>query len=298
MAEQRPGAPASGGPEVDAESDLHADVGSYAVGALDPPEQAEFRAHLDSCSSCQQEVTEFAEATAELTRLVDTMPPTTLRRDTLAAISKVRPLPPLPPVPAGTPSSPAPPHDVAPLDDHPSVMPWSLSLGAPPSLGAAAVPPAAAPVGPRRRTTTAIGLALVAAVCAVLLFLGGWWLGASGQRAPQSPRIGQSDLLAAPDARLLPSTIAGVNVTVLVSEQQDAAMLIASNLPAPPENQVYQLWIFSGEQAASAGLIRNGGSVEATFAGSLSSADKLVVSLEPAPDGSSTPGTPLVTVRF
>lgn len=293
MVEQRPSPPASGNsPGVRADNDQHSNVGLYAVDALDPPERAEFRAHLQDCPSCQQEVIEFAEAAAELTHLVEARPPAALRRGTLSAIGKVRPLPPEsgPPPPPPAP----PPHDVAPLDDHPSVMPWSLSFGAPPE------PPAvsAAPSRARRRTTTVIVVAIVAAVCAVLLFLGGWWLGSSVGRPPQPSGSSQTDLLAAPDARLLPSTVEGANVTLLVSKQQDAAMLIASNLPAPPPNQVYQLWIYRGEQAAPAGLIRNGGSVQATFAGSLSAADKVALSLEPAPDGSPSPATPLFTVEL
>ena len=60
-------------------SDLHSAVGSYVADALSPVERAEFEAHLVGCYSCRFEVAEFTETLAELTPLVATRPPATLR---------------------------------------------------------------------------------------------------------------------------------------------------------------------------------------------------------------------------
>ncbi len=262
----------------------HSNVGAYVVDALEPAERAEFRAHLDSCPSCRREVTEFAETAAELAMLVEATPPAALRRQTLASIGAVRPLPPLavsrPPVP------PPPPADVAPLDDHPSVMPWSLALGAP-------VTPTPARPGGRRRTVVAV---VVALLCAALLFFGGWLAGNLGARQSSPPVQPQSALLAASDAELITSTVSGSPVTYLVSRERDGAALIASELPAPAAGRVYQLWILDGDRAEPAGLLRAGGSVEASFTGSLAGADALAISAERAPDGTDRPGSYLSRV--
>jgi anti-sigma factor RsiW len=146
-------------------ADAHSNVGAYVVDALDAPERAEFRAHLESCESCRSEVVEFRETTAQLTSLVQASPPADLRGSVLSGIRKVRPLPP--------PEQPAPevasvPNEVAPLDEHPSVMPWSLALGAAPTES------------PTSRSTSRDGrvnrvlLAVTIVALLVCLVLGGW----------------------------------------------------------------------------------------------------------------------------
>lgn len=146
-------------------ADAHSNVGAYVVDALDAPERAEFRAHLESCDSCRREVVEFRETTAQLTSLVEASPPADLRRSILSGIRKVRPLPP--------PEQPAPeealvPDEVAPLDAHPSVMPWSLALGA-----VSTETPTSRPASRDGRVNRVL---LVVAIVALLLclVLGGW----------------------------------------------------------------------------------------------------------------------------
>lgn len=128
-------------------SDIHAAAGSYAVDALEPVERAEFEAHLDQCARCQSEVIEYGEALAELTLLVSAQPPAALRDSVLAAVTGLRqvgrertqrplgqaglagdqagkgevaPRRALAPV---TKLRPGEPHRVAPLEEHPSVVP-------------------------------------------------------------------------------------------------------------------------------------------------------------------------------
>lgn len=73
----------------------HIDVGCYAADTLDGDERAAFEAHLIDCDSCHREVIEFAETSAELTRLVTAVPPPYVRGSVVAIIRTVRPLPPI-----------------------------------------------------------------------------------------------------------------------------------------------------------------------------------------------------------
>jgi Anti-sigma-K factor rskA/Putative zinc-finger len=71
----------------------HADVAGWIVGALDPSEHRRFRAHLESCTECQQTVAEFAPVAQKLATslpagelLADANPPADLQERTLARV--------------------------------------------------------------------------------------------------------------------------------------------------------------------------------------------------------------------
>ena len=68
--------------------EIHGSTGAYAVDALEPPELAEFEAHLATCQICSKEVCEFCETAAELTLLTEAAPPSTLRDRILCTIRK------------------------------------------------------------------------------------------------------------------------------------------------------------------------------------------------------------------
>ena len=276
-------------------ADPHADVGAYAVDALDPPERAEFRAHLMSCAQCRTEVAEFRAATAELALLVATPPPAELRAATSIGIRGVRQLPP----PAERDPSPVrhlpPLPEVAPLDDHPSVMPWSLELGARPAPAPAPLPrvPAARP-GLDRRLDRRL-LALVAALLVVVVGLGGWLVVSTGQRsaeiaAGRADLEQQTRLLSAPDVRLLTSTLNGAAVSYVYSRQQNRALVIGEGVPEPGPGRVYQFWLVDGgSRATSVGLDPEGGTLRVWLAGDLAGADVMAVTAEPGPNGSAQP---------
>lgn len=269
--------------------DPHGNVGAYVVDALDAPERAEFRAHLEFCPNCRVEVEEFREATAELALLTAARPPSALRGATLGAIRGVRPLPPQSPPPATRPVPPPPPEDVAPLDDHPSVMPWSLEFGARP-----AVEPAPSI---RRAPTSRVNklLAALAALAVVVsLGLGGWHAYWSTQRAAEVAAVSadaqqRAELLTAPDVRVLPALLDGAQVSYVVSQRQDRALFLGDQLPDPAAGQVYQLWLITGDDAVSAGVLTTGGTVQRWLSGPVADADQLAVTLEPGPAGSPAP---------
>jgi hypothetical protein len=250
-----------------ASGDVHSNVGSYVVGALDPPEHAEFQAHLGSCESCRREVTEFSETAAELARLVEVPPPSGVRSAALSAIRKVRPLPPADPTPAQPATTP---DEVAPLDEHPSVMPWSLALGVPPET------PVASP--PRANRVLAAIVILALLLC---LALGAWVFVLLQERAAdQATYAQQTELLTAPDSRLIKSTLSDVGLSYVVSKERNLILVTAENLPPPPAGRSYQLWVVAGEASTPAGMLRAGETVQQWFSAPLEDANALVITLE------------------
>ena len=66
-------------------AEMHAMVGAYALDALDHHEQVAFEAHLASCPSCSDELTEFRATAERLGSAVALTPPASLRAAVLAA---------------------------------------------------------------------------------------------------------------------------------------------------------------------------------------------------------------------
>ena len=293
-------------------TDVHSAVGSYVADALTPIERAEFETHLAGCYRCRLDAAEYAETVAMLAPLVATAPPARLRASVLAAIGTVQPfaaevmaLPEerarllaehgptdqRPVVPATvTELRPVGPDEVTPLEEHPSVLPDSAWVGVTAGLSDD-------DLGVRKsRRTDRILVALVAAALVVALAFSGWIYVSWQQDQTQVTQTQrETELLTAPDARIHYSTVNGASVSYVVSEQRNQALFIASNLPDPESNWTYQLWTLSGETATPAGLVREGGSVRQWFEGSVAEADRLALTREPAPDGSSTPTLPTLS---
>lgn len=93
----------------------------------------------------------------------------------------------------------------------------------------------------RRRIMAATGAALAAAaVTAGTLF---------AVTADDPPTAGE--VLAAADARVIPLTGGGADgpsAEIVLSASEDAAVLQMEGLPAPPEGQTYQAWVFDGDE--------------------------------------------------
>ena len=288
-------------------SDIHAAVGSYAVDALSPVERAEFEAHLNHCPSCRWEAAEFGETLAQLSSLVATPPPAALRNSVLAAVTGVRQVSPqrsrrwadgagavdgqpseVEPAPRRalapvTELRPLEPHEVVPLEEHPSEVPSEPWLGMTAALSE--------DIGRLSRWQERVLGAVVVVALVVALVLGGWVYVSRQQIQTQTSQAEQeARVLTAQDAKLYVTTLNGSSVSFVVSEQRNEVLFTANDLAAPGTGSVYQLWIVKGDASASAGVVRGGDVREVFTVTQIADADRLVISLEPAPRGSASLG--------
>lgn len=294
-------------------NDLHSTVGAYAADALDPVERVDFETHLADCRSCQIEASEFAETLARLAPLVAAAPPAALRATVLTSVAGVRQLPRQrvaredrvsretdagaetprrSRVASVTEIRPLDPDEVAPLEEHPSVVPESPWLG----ITAALSDDLDVRRGQRKDRVLA---ALVAAALAMAVILGGWAYVSTQQnqtRVAEAQR--ETELLTASDARVYDDTANGAAVAFVVSKQKNEALFVADKLPEPGSGRVYQLWTVNDGTARSAGVLTDDGSVRQWIRRSVTNADGLALSVELAPDGSPTPSDIVAEVEF
>jgi len=258
-------------------SEIHVAVGSYVVDALDDAERAEFESHLAHCESCQREVVEFSETTAQLAVLSETTPPPALRGSILSAIREVRPLPPVDPevTTSDEPSRPA--------------VADSTSSSPPPAE------PVLDELAVRRNRRPARVLAFaVAAAMVVALALGGWVVNLVQERQAQvAASNALTQLLSAPDVQVHKKTMNGAAVSFVVSRSLDRAVITGTNVPALPSGKEYQLWTLDGAAAIPNRLFTGGQTVQTWFEGGVKEASGVAVTIEPT-GGSQSPSLPVI----
>lgn len=273
-------------------NDVHSAVGSYVADALEVSERAEFEAHLSYCDSCRQEVAEFDETTAELTRLVATPPPAALRDRVLSNIREVRPLP---PEEVDNPTTQTP----IPIT---ALRPASMRLsGSERRFGVGQDSPdwddPVDDLAERRQwRRTRVLTAAVAAALVVALALGGWVYNLVRQQdalvaarsAQMTAAQRERDLLTAPDAKVVVESAAGARYSFVISKQRNEALFLGTNLPDPGAGKAYQLWTLVGETVVPDDMVRGYGQTKKWFSGPIDASTQLAVSVEPA-GGSQTP---------
>ena len=208
-------------------------------------------------------MSEFAETFAELAPLAAVAPPAALRDSVMAAVADLRTgrsaagraVGRTGPTGRATRTSRSPragllasvtelrplePHEVAPLEEHPSVvpdMPW---------LGVAAA--LSEDMGRRSRWRDRVLGGLLAAALVVALVLGGWVYVSQQQIQTQTTQAQQeTELLTAPDAKIYDASVSGSPVSFVVSEQRNQALFIGQDLPEPEDDSIYQLWTAEGD---------------------------------------------------
>jgi len=237
---------------------LHLLTGPYVLHALDPEERAAFEAHLVDCADCRGEVRELAATVARMGAAEAVVPPPSLRASVLAEVAR-------------TPQEPA--DDASPA---PSPSPSDL--------------------GERRDRRRTTWLAVAAAVVAVLaLVLGGLLVQARSERSDLAAHQQQvASVLTAGDARTVTGTVSGGGrAAVVLSDSQDAAAFVGTDLAQPPSGHTYQLWyITSSGTATSAGTFDpgTGGGAAVRLQGSPDGAATVGLTVEPA-GGSAQPTT-------
>ena len=242
--------------------DIHALGGAYVLDAVDDLERAAFDRHLAECDTCAVEVAEYRET---VTRLADgtwSVPPPRMREQVLARAAAT-----------------------------PQIAPLGNARGG------------ASPVTRWRR---------LAAAAAVVAVLGAGSAATTyvvqeqriaGERAAvataqeRATRI--QAVLAAPDAALRSGALTGGGrVTLVVSDTQDAGVVVLADAPPPGPDRAYQLWVVDDVTPISVGLLPAGRTEATELIEGVRGRSAFAVSLEPAGGSPAPSTTPLVGISL
>lgn len=253
-------------------NDIHALSGAYAVDALDDIERAYFARHLEQCSECQGEVAGLRAAAAMLSETTAVAPPAAMRDRVLADIRSVRPLPPLS-APLSAPESQTAPEPLT-AREHPGALEHR--------------PATVTPLAPRRRALRGLAAAAAAVVLVGTGATVAWQTANDNDSSRVQPSATQR-VLQAPDAERVTRKIGdGAKATLVRSKSMNQAVLLAENMPAPPDGKVYELWLQDAEKGMQpAGLMPDGAST-VLLSGDAAEAVGAGITVEP-PGGSHVP---------
>lgn len=126
------------------------------------------------------------------------------------------------------------------------------------------------------------GLAAAAVAAAAALIVAGLFLWNTSLRDQNEDLRGEIETRQTYE---LQGSGAAENVSGEVVEiEDDRAILVAENLDAPPEDEVYEIWVLHGGVPAPAGLFEpgSGGFAATPIEGSLEGAEAVAVTLEPS----------------
>jgi anti-sigma-K factor RskA len=167
---------------------------------------------------------------------------------------------------------------------------------------AAAPAPGPAERGASRRWFQRPGLILAAAAAAVVLFVGGAFVGSalSGSNSYQSQQASAlAQINAAADVQRASAPVSGGGTATLVwSGELGKSALVANDLPQLPDSKTYELWYIRDGKALPAGTLKpaDAGSSWRVLSGEMAAGDTVGVTVEPS-GGSDQPTTkPIVAI--
>nr|WP_193570902.1 anti-sigma factor [Diaminobutyricibacter tongyongensis] len=144
---------------------------------------------------------------------------------------------------------------------------------------------------------------VLAAAAAILLFVGGVFVGSalSGHNSFEAQQAASlAQINAAPDVQHATSAVAGGGKATLVwSGEIGKSALVTTGLPELPSDKTYELWYMRGDQAIPAGtMVPSGsGATWRVLDGTMSAGDAVGVTVEPK-GGSEKPTTqPIVAIQ-
>jgi anti-sigma-K factor RskA len=280
----------------DEQAILEAHAAAFVLGALEEDEAAPFERHLPICAFCRQVVQEFSGVVSELAPPAETVTASPGLRDRLLTVVREE----LAADQAGT--GPAEPAEAS-------------SLAPPPRVGAATASPAPSRTSAPRRPfwrawpASATGLAAALLVCA--LGLGTWNVILQRQVQAQAAALAQYEATLAAAARgqlvrivaLAPAGEGGhenpaaqaaqVALVVPAPGAEAAPRLVILNLPPPPTERSYQVWLIEQGRPVDAGTFRGAAAPVAvvTVHGDPARAQAVAITVEPL-GGSVAPTTP------
>jgi len=180
-----------------------------------------------------------------------------------------------------------------------------------PQLAPVTAPPTAAPAAPaatptrtevkaQQRWFSRTAIAITAAAAAVAIIIGGGVLVSNLGNNTEAPisATGIQAIKAADDAQQATHTMDnGGSATLVWSNELASAALIAKDLPALTDDQVYELWFVgeSGPRAAGTFTVDEAGAVSQVLDGDMQAGDAVAVTVEPA-GGSDQPTSDPVMV--
>jgi len=244
--------------------DIHALGGAYALDAVDDLERVAFDRHLAECEACAVEVAEYRETATRLAEGSWSVPPPRMREQVLARAAATPQLP-----PNGR------------LRDAPSPVARWRRLTA-----------AAAVVG-------VLGIGAAATTYTVQEQRLGEERAAVAQAQQRADRI--QAVLAAPDAALHAGELAGGGrVSVVVSDSEDAGVVVLADAPPPGPDRAYQLWVVPAGSVTpvSVGVLGAGVSQATQLIEGVRGRAAFAVSLEPAGGSPQPSTTPLVGISL
>lgn len=252
-------------------SDLHSLVGPYITDALDGDERDSFELHLESCVDCRGEVLDLQETMAEMSALHESPPPPALRSSILSAI-------------AATPMLPAEATSATPEPTH--IAPHSPQTTA--DISHADAPSnVVSPDFGRSRRPVVTWLAAAAAVVAVAL--GGVTVWQQSElQSVQAADAQRVEFLASADLQVSRTKLDdGTDLTYLVSQSRDEALIASAGLPEPGAERSWQVWVIEGDVARSAAILDEGGQLQVSVEG-VAGGELMAITNEPR-GGSSAP---------
>lgn len=252
-------------------TDQHVDelIDLYALGALEPGEQAAVDEHLDDCPRCRAQLEEAKRLVLLFAWTPDQHdPPPALRGKVIQRISHLQRL-------QGT-----------------AQRSWWERLALPQWLRS-----------PR------LGLQLSGALLLVAALLGwrlsALQTEINGLRAQLTEQQTLVAVLYEPDTRIIPLAAGNPSVThgyLLFDPEQQQAVIKSTALAALPQDQTYQLWLIDGSQPESVGLLQTSpdgrGTAEVVAQRPLSQYQAFGISIEPAGGSDQPTTTPIVVVSL
>jgi len=178
---------------------------------------------------------------------------------------------------------------------------------APAEAEAEAEADAAQPAGPaeraaQRRWFQRPGLLLGAAAAAIVLFVGGAFVGSSlsGSNSYQSQQASAlAQINAAPDAQRATANVSGGGTATLVwSGELGRSALVANDLPPLPDDKTYELWYIRDGKAIPAGTMEpaSSGSTWRVLTGDMAAGDTVGVTVEPSGGSTKPTSDPIVAI--
>ncbi|MDM7831839.1 anti-sigma factor [Cellulomonas edaphi] len=245
--------------------DVRSLLGAYALDAVDDIERRAVERLVASDAEAARELADLQAVAARLGSAVAAEPPPGLRASVLAAVAREE-------------------RAASATEVPPGATPVVRPVG---TTGASPGP--AKPRGAQRWWSLAAAVVIGAAVPSALLVQ-------QHQRAEDAASQQQAlaEILRDPSAVLVHGDVAGGGTATAVLAADDA-LFSATGLPALADGKVYQLWVVSGDQATSAGVLSADGGTVRRLADDFSSGDALAMTVEPQ-GGSAQPTTTPVVV--